>query len=359
METGRRNAGPILREGNIMVTKTNIVATAAAVGLVCVANAQTGNGAAGRPQVGATNPAARPAAKTAPLVKLPAGVVARVNNRDVSRADLIDLLNKTGAREAVQKLVQMSVLEEEARKAGVVVTKAEVSEAVRSEKNRIVASMMQQSGTPMTFAEISQRFGLPEAEIEWTVRLQLLGRKAFGKQVEKEVPSIDTQIRASHILILTMPQPGPDGKPLSAEDQAKKESDAKAKLEGIVADVKAGKTTFEAAAKSFSDDKASAVEGGMLPWFAKNGMMVPEFENAAFSLKKPGEISPIVKTQYGYHVIKLVRLGKDASPAEKRKYKDDEVAKLVGSGPRFQQWLSAAVQKATITLDPKALKLKP
>ena len=167
------------------------------------------------------------------------------------------------------------------------------------------------------------------------------------------------QIKAAHILILTMPQPGPDGKPLSPEDQAKKESDAKAKLEGIVADVKAGKTTFEAAAKSFSDDKASAVEGGMLPWFAKNGMMVPEFENAAFALKKPGEISPVVKTQYGYHVIKLVRTGKDATPAEKRKHKDDEVAKLIGSGPRFQQWLAGAVQKATITLDPKALKLKP
>jgi len=342
-----------------MVTKATIIATAAAFGLTGVAQAQTGNAAPARPQIGAPKPVGRPAAKPSAPIKLPAGVVARVNNRDLSRAELIDLLNKTGAREAVQKLIQMTVLEEEARKAGVVVTKAETAEAVRNEKNRIVASMMQQSGTPMTFSEISQRFGLTEAEVEWTVRLQLLGRKAFGKQVEKEVPSIDTQIRAAHILLLTMPQPGPDGKPLAPEEQAKKETEAKAKLEGIVADVKAGKTTFEAAAKSFSDDKASAVEGGMLPWFAKNGMMVPEFENAAFALKKPGEISPIVKTQYGYHVIKLVRLGKDATPAEKRKYKDDEVAKLVGSGPRFQQWLSAAVQKATITLDPKALKLKP
>lgn len=343
-----------------MVTKTSIIATAAAVGLVSGASAQTGKlTATPAPKAVSAKTAARSGNKPAASIKLPAGVVARVNNRDVSRVALIDLLNKTGAREAVQKLIQMTVLEEEARKAGVAVTKAEVAEAVRNEKNRIVASMMQQSGTPMTFSEISQRFGLTEAEIEWTVRLQLLGRKAFGKQVEKEVPSIDTQIRAAHILLLTMPQPGPDGKPLSPEEQTKKENDAKAKLEGIVADVKAGKTTFEAAAKSFSDDKASAVEGGMLPWFAKNGMMVPEFENAAFALKKPGEVSPIVKTQYGYHVIKLVRLGKDATPAEKRKYKDDEVAKLVGSGPRFQQWLSSAVQKATITLDPKALKLKP
>lgn len=335
---------------------SNKFAIAASFALICIAvaaNAQTGT-----PKIGG-KPSAKTSAKPSGPIKLPAGVVARVNNRDVSRVELIDLLNKTGAREAVQKLVQMTVLEEEARKAGVSVGKAELAEAVRAEKNRIVASMMQQSGTPMSFAEISQRFGLTDAEIEWTVRLQLLGRKAFGKQVEREVPPIDNQIKAAHILILTMPQPGPDGKPLSPEDQAKKESDAKAKLEGIVADVKAGKTTFEAAAKSFSDDKASAVEGGMLPWFAKNGMMVPEFENAAFALKKPGEISPVVKTQYGYHVIKLVRTGKDATPAEKRKHKDDEVAKLIGSGPRFQQWLAGAVQKATITLDPKALKLKP
>ena len=302
---------------------------------------------------------AKPPAGKSAAIKLPAGIVARVNNRDITRAELIDLLNRSGARESVQKLIQMAVLQESARQYGVTVTAAEVAEQVRAEKNRIVASMMQQTGTPMTFSEITARFGLTEAEIEWTVRLQLLGRKAFGKTIEKEVQPIENQIKAEHILLLTMPQPGPDGKPLAGDDQVKRDAEARAKLEGIVADIKAGKMTFEDAAKKFSDDKASAVEGGMLPWFAKNGMMVPEFENAAFALKKAGEISPIVKTQYGVHVIKLVRLGKDATPAEKKKYKADELAKLVGNGARFQQWLQAAVQKATITLDPAGLKLKP
>lgn len=313
----------------------------------------------------AQNPAPKPAPKKPAAVKppapirLPAGVVARVNNRDVTRGELIDLLNRTGARETVQKLVQMAVLQEEARKAGVTVTAAEVAEQVRAEKNRIVSSMMQQTGAPLSFAEISQRYGLTEAEIEWTVRLQLLGRKAFGKQVEREVPPLENQIKAAHILLLTIPQPGPDGKQPSAEEQAKKEADARKKLEEIVADIKAGKTTFEDAARKFSDDKTSAVDGGALPWFAKNGMMVPEFENAAFALAKPGDLSGIVKTQYGFHVLKLIKTGKSATAAEKRKYKDDEVAKIVGGGPRFQQWLSAAVQKATITLNPGGLKLKP
>ncbi|MFM7321105.1 MAG: peptidylprolyl isomerase [Armatimonadota bacterium] len=318
------------------------------------ATAQTGGKTPAKPTAAVSTKSKPPAA-----IKLPAGVVARVNNRDITRVELIELLNRSGARETVQKLIQMAVLQEAARRYGVAVTPAEVAEQVRTEKNRIVASMMQQTGTPMTFAEITSRYGLTEAEIEWTVRLQLLGRKAFGKTIEKEVQPIDNQIRAEHILLLTMPQPGPDGKPPVGDDQAKRDADARTKLEGIVADIKAGKITFEDAAKKFSDDKASAVEGGMLPWFAKNGMMVPEFENAAFALKKPGEISPIVKTQYGVHVIKLVRLGKDASPAEKKKYKDDELAKLVGNGARFQQWLAAAVQKATITLDPAGLKLKP
>jgi len=318
------------------------------------ARAQTGGKAPAKPATPVAGKAKPPTA-----IKLPAGVIARVNNRDITRAELIDLLNRSGARESVQKLIQMAVLQESARQFGVAVTPAEVAQQVRAEKNRIVASMMQQTGTPMTFAEITSRYGLTEAEIEWTVRLQMLGRKAFAKTIEKEVQPIDNLIRAEHILLLTMPQPGPDGNPPVGDDQAKRDADARTKLEAIVADIKAGKITFEEAAKKYSDDKASAVEGGMLPWFAKNGMMVPEFENAAFALKKAGEISPIVKTQYGVHVIKLVRLGKDAAPAEKKKYKDDELAKLVGNGARFQQWLSAAVQKATITLDPGGLKLKP
>jgi peptidyl-prolyl cis-trans isomerase C len=87
-----------------------------------------------------------------------------------------------------------------------------------------------------------------------------------------------TQIKASHILV-------------------KDESEAKAIRDEVVKDP----SKFAAIAKEKSTDKTSGAKGGDLGKFGQ-GRMVPEFEKVAFSLK-PGEISEVVKTQYGFHVI--------------------------------------------------------
>jgi peptidyl-prolyl cis-trans isomerase SurA len=66
-----------------------------------------------------------------------------------------------------------------------------------------------------------------------------------------------------------------------------------------------GGESFEKLAKSHSDDKGSAQKGGDLGWF-KPGAMVPEFDNAIKTLK-PGELSEVVETPFGYHIIKLLQ----------------------------------------------------
>ena len=66
----------------------------------------------------------------------------------------------------------------------------------------------------------------------------------------------------------------------------------------------AGKRNFELTAKSFSDDKGSGMNGGELGFF-KRGEMVAAFEAMAFKLK-PDSVSPIIETQYGYHILKLI-----------------------------------------------------
>lgn len=81
-------------------------------------------------------------------------------------------------------------------------------------------------------------------------------------------------------------------------------SDSKAKAEEVLAKVKAGED-FAALAKQYSQD-TTASAGGDLGFFAK-GKMVPEFETAAFALKE-GEVSGIVKTVYGYHIIKVTEV---------------------------------------------------
>ena len=79
---------------------------------------------------------------------------------------------------------------------------------------------------------------------------------------------------------------------------------------GLLDRVKAGED-FAQLARENSDDPGSAVQDGDLGWFAK-GTMVQEFEEAAWKLK-PGEVSDLVKTKFGYHIIKLTDEKKDDS----------------------------------------------
>ncbi|HBK83522.1 MAG TPA: peptidylprolyl isomerase [Flavobacterium sp.] len=62
---------------------------------------------------------------------------------------------------------------------------------------------------------------------------------------------------------------------------------------------------FEALARQFSDDKSSAENGGLIKQFGVGDLSSPEFENEAFELKKPNDISKPFKTQFGWHIIKL------------------------------------------------------
>ncbi len=84
---------------------------------------------------------------------------------------------------------------------------------------------------------------------------------------------------------------------------------ASQRAESLVVELRKG-ADFAAAAKRFSGDSASAVQGGELGWF-RRGVMVKEFEDMAFRLR-PGEISPVVETAFGFHIIKVER----TQPAE-------------------------------------------
>jgi peptidyl-prolyl cis-trans isomerase D len=98
--------------------------------------------------------------------------------------------------------------------------------------------------------------------------------------------------RASHILITV-------DKAASADDRAK----AKARAEALLAEVRKNPASFAEVARKNSQDPGSAANGGDLDFFGK-GAMVKPFEEAAFALK-PGSISDVVTSDFGYHIIQV------------------------------------------------------
>jgi peptidyl-prolyl cis-trans isomerase C len=105
-------------------------------------------------------------------------------------------------------------------------------------------------------------------------------------------------VHVQHILIRTPP-------PADAPAKAK----AKTEAEAIRKQIRGG-ADFAKLAREKSQDPGSAPNGGDLPAFARakdapNQAMVPQFEEAAFKLK-PGQVSPVVETQFGFHIIKMV-----------------------------------------------------
>ena len=142
--------------------------------------------------------------------------------------------------------------------------------------------------------------------VEKTILPKITVTEADAKAFYDQNPDKFTKpeaVKASHILL------GFDQK-ATAEEKSK----AREKADKLRKELAAG-ADFAALAKANSTDSSSQ-QGGDLGYFSK-GQMVPAFEKAAFSLK-PGEISEVVETQFGYHIIKLT----EKKAAEKVEFKE-------------------------------------
>ena len=105
-----------------------------------------------------------------------------------------------------------------------------------------------------------------------------------GRLAEFTTPG---EVRASHILLRT---------------EGRSEEEVRARAEKVLAEARGG-ADFAGLARTYSDDESNRDQGGDLGYFAR-GRMVPEFEEAAFNLE-PGQISELVRSTFGFHVIKV------------------------------------------------------
>ena len=153
------------------------------------------------------------------------------------------------------------------------------------------------------------------------------------EQYFKDHPSDFDEVRVRHILVSTQPkQEAEDENDKDAKDKKTPEKpktltkeEARKKSEELLARARKGED-FAKLASENSDDPGSKDKGGEYDFFG-HGKMVPEFEKAAFALK-PGEISDLVETQFGFHIIKLEERRSAASPDADQKVRQQIVEKL-------------------------------
>ncbi|MDQ7794871.1 MAG: peptidylprolyl isomerase [bacterium] len=208
--------------------------------------------------------------------------VAVVNGQRITRAQLFDTMYARAGRDALDELVLKALVDQAARKAGVTASDAQIQERVQELVTRF--------GGEEAFESALLYYGLTRAALEDDIRLQVLAEAVVMQDVtfnESELRAIyevnpdrfglPERVRASHILV-----------------------DTEAEAQDILSRLREG-ADFAALAVEFSLDGQSAVNGGDLGFFAFDDML-EEFSAVAFSLN-PGELSGVVPSLYGHHVI--------------------------------------------------------
>jgi peptidyl-prolyl cis-trans isomerase D len=230
----------------------------------------------------------------------------RMQRPPMTPADFEEALRKDLLREKLQSAVTGWVA------GSVTDTDVEDEYRRRNEKVKLEVVSFQadafKAGVTATDDEIAQHFNANKDRYrigeKRKVRYVLIDTQALRQTINPAPPEIEQmyqsniqqysnpeQVRASHILLKT------EGKDEKGVEEVKK------KAEDLLKQVKNG-GDFAALAKQYSEDEGSKVMGGDLNFFGK-GAMVPEFDAAVFTMQ-PGQISDLVKTQYGFHIIKLV-----------------------------------------------------
>ncbi len=174
-----------------------------------------------------------------------------------------------------------------------------------------------------------------------------LGREMFkdaevsGEEIQQQYEQsrkYAAQVRASHILIR------------ANEDEPKEKREAaRKKAEEVLAEVKKPGADFAELAKKYSDCPSKS-RGGDLSFFPRHNAMVEPFAAAAFALK-PGEISDVVETVYGYHIIKTT----ETRPAKDLEEVREEVKETLKTGKiqtEMQRHLQELVTQAKIEYPP-------
>lgn len=225
-------------------------------------------------------PAAAPApvvAPTAPVITAQGFTVTRAEFEEAAKGlppQYQEYALGPGKKEFAENLLRMKLLAQAGKQAGLE-NDPEVVAQLNSIRDQIVAGAQlrkMQDAVKVSDEDLKKVYEAHKADFE--------------------------KAKARHILVAFKGSPAAQpGKPELTEEQAK------AKADELRAKIESGAAKFEDVAKSDSDDTSSGVNGGDLGEFTR-GQMVPEFDQAAFN-GEIGKLSPVFRTQYGFHFVKV------------------------------------------------------
>jgi foldase protein PrsA len=252
-------------------------------------------------------------------------VIASVNGNKITKNELYNALVKTNGEQVLESLISEKIVELESAKQNIVISDADYQQ----ELNKYYEYYGGEAG----FTQALEMNGYTLDQVKGDIVNNLSVRKLLGPQISisdeelkayfeenKATFAKEKQVRASHILV----------------DNLEAATEIKQKL--------VNGEDFTQLAKKYSTDTTTKENGGDLGYFGSGTMMI-EFEQAAFALNV-GEISDPVKTEYGYHIIKLVET-KAAQEANYEQSKNEINETLLERkiGDEYANWMQQLYQQ--------------
>lgn len=285
-----------------------------------------------------TTPPASPQKNNQPAIE-DSNIVALVNNKKIVRQELYDILVETYGEEALDVLIRRTLIYQAAEKEGAIVTGAEVEQRLKTlvgnEIDGLMANYKIKDRTDLDKELVKMGGGLLQLEerlskkMKKQAEIELLAEKVLAKTITITDEDLQKVYELEY------------GEKIEASQIVYK---SRREAEEALQKLRSG-ADFAALAKSESIDRVTAARGGKMQPFSPNDTLGSQVASL-----KVGELSDIIKTDYGHHIIKIT--GKKAANGKGFKSVKGELEKIARNQQykeRLGPWLLNLVESASIT----------